>query len=87
MSERDLFDEIARLAYELWEREGYIHGRDIEHWCEAEHIVISQLITVNEEKPKKAKTQVKKTAKATSKPKTTSKKPKKSTSASAAKKA
>lgn len=56
MSERDLFEEIARIAYELWEREGYIHGRDIEHWCEAEHIVITRIHPIEEEKPKKAKT-------------------------------
>lgn len=81
MSERDLFDEIARIAYELWERDGCIHGRDIEHWCTAEHVVISQLVPVDEEKPKKAKAPVKKTAKTTSKPKTAATKPKKSTSA------
>ena len=54
MSEKDLFDEIARIAYDLWERTGYIHGRDIEHWCEAEQIVISRMIPIEEEKSKKA---------------------------------
>ncbi len=42
MSENDLFDEIAHIAYELWE-DSCIHGRDIEHWCAAEHIVISKV--------------------------------------------
>ena len=56
MSERDLFDEIARVAYDLWERTGCIHGRDIEHWCEAEQIVVSRMIPIEEEKPKKAMT-------------------------------
>lgn len=81
MSERDLFDEIARIAYELWERDGCIHGRDIEHWCEAEHIVISRLIPVEEEKPKKAKAPRKTATKTTSKPKSTATKPRKSASA------
>jgi Protein of unknown function (DUF2934) len=67
MSEKDLFDEIARMAYELWERNGCIHGCDIEHWCEAESIVISRMEVVPEEKTKKAGTPRKTTAKATKK--------------------
>ena len=31
--------EIERLAYELYQREGCTHGRDMEHWLEAERIV------------------------------------------------
>ncbi|HOJ71805.1 MAG TPA: DUF2934 domain-containing protein [Syntrophorhabdaceae bacterium] len=38
----DLYDEIARLAYEMFEREGRVHGRHLEHWFEAERIVISR---------------------------------------------
>jgi hypothetical protein len=64
MPERDLFDEIARIAYELWERDGCIHGRDIEHWCQAEHIVISRIQPVGEEKPKKVRSAKKTPAKA-----------------------
>lgn len=67
MSERDLFDEIARVAYELWEKTGCIHGRDIEHWCEAEQIVISHMIPIEEEKPKKTKIQRKTPTKKASK--------------------
>lgn len=55
MVDRDLYDEIARVAYDLWEKNGCIHGRDIEHWCEAERIVISRIQPVEEEKPKKAR--------------------------------
>lgn len=29
-------DEIARRAYDLWEREGKPQGRDFDHWVEAE---------------------------------------------------
>ncbi len=35
----DLNDEIAKVAYELFERDGRRHGKDKEHWCEAEEIV------------------------------------------------
>jgi len=35
----DLNDEIAKVAYELFERDGRRDGKDKEHWCEAEEIV------------------------------------------------
>lgn len=31
--------EVARVAYELFERDGRVDGRDREHWFEAERIV------------------------------------------------
>ena len=34
-----LYEEIERIAYELWEKSGGLHGSDIEHWFEAERIV------------------------------------------------
>lgn len=37
----NLYDEIARLAYELYEKKGRRHGCDFEDWLEAEIIVIS----------------------------------------------
>jgi hypothetical protein len=67
MPERDIFDEIARIAYELWEKNGCIHGCDLEHWCEAERIVISRIEPVSEEKPKQARTPRKTTSKPTGK--------------------
>jgi hypothetical protein len=67
MSERDLFDEIARIAYELWEKNGCIHGCDIEYWCEAEKIVVSRAEPVSEEKPKKASAPRKTTTKTATK--------------------
>ena len=30
--------EIEKLAYELFEKGGRVHGRDIDHWLEAERI-------------------------------------------------
>lgn len=32
-------EEIEKLAYELYEKSGRIHGRDLENWVEAECIV------------------------------------------------
>ena len=29
-------EEIAACAYAIWEREGQPHGRDVEHWLQAE---------------------------------------------------
>ena len=31
--------EIQKLAYELFEKSGQVHGREIEHWLEAERII------------------------------------------------
>lgn len=35
-------DEIARVAHELYQKSGYIPGRDLENWLEAERIVKSR---------------------------------------------
>ncbi len=32
-------EEIRRLAYEIFERRGRVHGRDLDDWLEAERIV------------------------------------------------
>jgi hypothetical protein len=29
-------EDIAKAAYYLWEKEGRMHGRDVEHWRQAE---------------------------------------------------
>ena len=31
--------EIQKLAYDLFEKSGKVHGREIEHWLEAERII------------------------------------------------
>jgi hypothetical protein len=33
-------NEVARLAYAIWEQEGRPHGRDQQHWQEAEHLLV-----------------------------------------------
>ena len=38
--------EIERVAYELYQRDGCLHGRDFDHWLQAEKIVHSKEATV-----------------------------------------
>jgi hypothetical protein len=38
-----LREEIATAAYYLYERSGWLHGRDEEHWLEAERSVMGRL--------------------------------------------
>ncbi len=38
----DLGHEIAKVAYELYEKSGRIEGRDLENWLEAERIVLAR---------------------------------------------
>lgn len=48
--------EIAKAAYDLWEKGGRIPGRDFENWLEAERIVMTRSAEKSQpkEKPKKA---------------------------------
>lgn len=43
LSPRELEREIQKIAYELYARRGYFHGRDMADWLEAERIVLSKL--------------------------------------------
>jgi len=36
------YDEIAKLARELYEKSGRIEGRDLDNWLEAERIVMER---------------------------------------------
>ena len=38
----DLNEEIAKVAYELYEKDGRQDGKDQEHWLEAERIVTAR---------------------------------------------
>lgn len=49
----DLYEEIAKVAYEIYEKGGYIEGHDLDNWLEAERIVKARLA---EEKKKSEKT-------------------------------
>ncbi|MEK7773400.1 MAG: DUF2934 domain-containing protein [Deltaproteobacteria bacterium] len=35
----DIYEEIAKAAYELYEKSGRLDGRDVENWLRAESIV------------------------------------------------
>ncbi|GMR04646.1 MAG: hypothetical protein BMS9Abin23_0548 [Thermodesulfobacteriota bacterium] len=37
-----MHEDIAKKAYELFEKSGRVHGRDVEHWCEAEKMLLSK---------------------------------------------
>lgn len=39
MKEKKLQDEVAQVAYELYEKRGGTHGCDFDDWVEAEKIV------------------------------------------------
>ena len=47
----DLHDEIAGVACELYEKSGYIQGRELENWLEAERIVLSRHASQEIEEP------------------------------------
>ena len=38
----NLHEEIAKVAYELYETRGCIHGYDFDDWLEAERIVLGR---------------------------------------------
>jgi len=52
----DLYDEIAKVAYEIFEREGCLHGRHFDHWCEAEVIITTRYNDVDKKHQNKAET-------------------------------
>ena len=42
MNETNLFDETKRVAYELHEKRGKIHGYDLADWLDAERIALER---------------------------------------------
>ena len=59
----ELYEEIARVAYEIYEKSGYIEGRDLDNWLEAERIVKARLAEEKQKSEKKSSTKAKKTPK------------------------
>jgi hypothetical protein len=51
-----LDEEIAAVAYELFERDGRVDGKDREHWLEAEEIVKTRHAAQQAPRKGKAKT-------------------------------
>jgi len=39
--------EIQKLAYEMFEKSGRAHGRELDHWLEAERIIKAREIDVH----------------------------------------
>ncbi len=39
---KDFYIEVAKVAYELYEKRGRIHGSDLEDWLRAEAIVMKR---------------------------------------------
>jgi len=55
-----LYDEIAKVAYDLHKKRGRVHGYDLDDWLEAERIVLERYAKRNEKKtkePSKTKSQ------------------------------
>jgi len=47
-----LYEEIETIAYDIWEKSGRVHGKDIDHWLEAERIVKERYVMETGEKKK-----------------------------------
>ena len=52
---KNMNDEIALVAYGLYEKRGQTHGNDFTDWVEAEVIVMKQYAKENERKVKDIK--------------------------------
>lgn len=39
--------EIQKLAYEMFAKSGRVHGRELDHWLEAERIIKARAIDVH----------------------------------------
>ena len=52
----NLYNEIAKVAYGLYEKSGYIQGRELDHWFEAEKIVMARLAKEEKKREESKKT-------------------------------
>ena len=53
---KGIHDEIARLAYELYEKGGRVHGNELKNWFDAEKIVMGKHERHTSEMEKKVET-------------------------------
>jgi Protein of unknown function (DUF2934) len=37
-----MYDQIAKVAYSIYEKNGKVEGRELDNWLEAERIVLGQ---------------------------------------------
>ncbi len=56
MSKKNLHNEIAGVAYEIYVQSCYEHGHDLDHWLEAERIVLSNQVAKPKKKDKVVRT-------------------------------
>jgi hypothetical protein len=40
--QKNIYDEIAKVAYDFYEKSGRVHGRDVQNWLEAERVVLTR---------------------------------------------
>ncbi len=40
--QKNVHDEIAQVAYELFEKRGWVHGHELQDWLDAERIVAAR---------------------------------------------
>ena len=64
----DRRDEIAKVAHDLFEKDGRLHGKDFDHWIEAEAIVKAKYERGTASKPGKKVTASKPKKRASIKP-------------------
>jgi hypothetical protein len=57
MMEKNIYDEIAQVAHDLYEKSGKVQGRSVQNWLEAEKIVLARHEkSTKKEKPIKSST-------------------------------
>lgn len=69
-----LHDEISKVAYDLYEKRGRVHGYELQDWLEAEKIIMERHVAEIEKEAKaikKTKKTPKKTTEKATKKKTT----------------
>ncbi len=73
MIEREkLEEEIRLLAYELYEKSGFIPGRDLDNWLEAERILLTKYgLIVEKQSAEESKLETSKSKRTRGKRKTT----------------
>lgn len=47
----DSRDEVAKMAYELYEKRGCVHGYDVDDWYEAERLIMLRRAEAPEGQP------------------------------------
>lgn len=52
---KEFFEEVARVAYELYEQRGMCHGCDVDDWLAAERVVMERYAGEIEKEARKIK--------------------------------